>query len=201
MSHSDAMKKGTPLSQLPKVYSSKLIDKVKKHQEGLKDRPDWDGYVTIDEGIEWAKQHPNTLPDNVTPDNSLYLDASKLDYGYLTLNDLKSLGFDEGTQKNVNLFNYTDLASEKSRATTYALGNTQMKLLDASEGTVKLFSDDYDWDVHSKGSAVRNTLIRMERTRSNIDDSHGFRVYIYGTGTLRKAKETKTHWEMKGPKY
>ena len=43
---------------------------------------------------------------------------------------------------------------------------------------------DYDWNTG--GGALRNTLIRSERTRTGLNDSHGFITYYYGTGTLNK---------------
>src|SRR5690554_1755322 len=153
--------------------------KMNTHFAGLKDRPDYDGFVTIAEGIKWAKEHPNTLPDNITPDNSLYLDASKLNFGNLSVNNFPIA---EGKQGNVNLFDYVNFFSKSSRYTTYALGNTQMKLLNAKTGSVQLFSDYYDWDVHPGGNENRNRLIKGERTLKRLDDSHGFKVYMYGTG-------------------
>lgn len=107
----------------------------------MTNRPDYDGFVPIDEGLAWAKQNPGAM-DNPTPDNSLYLDASKLDFGQLRASDMI-----EGVKGNINLFDFT---SSRSRATTYALGNTQMKLLDVKAGTVQLYSDGYDWDYHDK---------------------------------------------------
>lgn len=40
-------------------------------------RPDYGGYVSISEGIQWEKEHPNALK-NSTPDNILYVDTSKI---------------------------------------------------------------------------------------------------------------------------
>src|SRR5699024_6647936 len=144
------------------------LDKLLTHKAGLKDRPDYDGFVTIAEGIKWAKEHPNTLPDNITPDNSLYLDASKLNFGNLNVSNFP---LDEGKQGNVNLFYYFNFCSKSSRYTIYALGNTQMKLLNAKTGSVQLFSDYYDWDVHPSGNANRNRLIRGERALKSLNDS------------------------------
>ncbi len=158
----------------------------------MKNRPDWDGVVTRSEGIDWAKAHPNTLPNNITLDNSLYLDASKLNFGKLSV---KNIGLREGQKGNVNLFDFVDWFSSSSRDATYALGNTQMQLLDSRSGAVKLFYDDYDWDYHNFPAARRNSgflpeskrdkLIYFERERTGINDSHGFRVFIYGTGKIK----------------
>jgi hypothetical protein len=184
MSHEDALDKGTLRSDMPLVTSPKIFNKIDNHFAGLSSRPDYDGFVTIDEGIQWAKDHPNTLPNNITPDNSLYLDASKLNFGDLSVDNI---GLKQGQKGNVNLFDYVHWTSSSSRATTYALGNTQMKLLNPNAGTVKLFWDDYNWDYHNNPpSGTRDRLIQAERWRSGVNSSHGFRVFMYGTGTIKK---------------
>lgn len=43
---------------------------------------------------------------------------------------------------------------------------------------------DYDWNTG--GGAMRNNLIRAERARAGLNDSHGFRVYYYGMGRLKQ---------------
>jgi RHS repeat-associated protein len=183
MSHEDALDKGTLRSDMPLVTSPIIFDKIDNHFAGLSSRPDYDGFVTIDEGIEWAKQRPNTLGNN-DPNDALYLDASKLNFGDLSVDNI---GLKQGQQGNVNLFDYVHWTSSSSRATTYALGNTQMKLLNPNAGTVKLFSDIYDWDYHNNPpSGTRDRLIQAERWRSGVNSSHGFRVFMYGTGTIKK---------------
>lgn len=165
--------------------------KLLAHYDNLKTRLDYDGVVTIGEGVDWAKQHPNTLPNNITADNSLYLDASKLNFGDLSV---KNIGLQEGQKGNVHLLDYVKL-NGSSFSTTYALGNTQMQLLNAKSGNVKLFWDDYNWDYHNYPQALRDAgklpantrdrLIYFERQRTGLNDSHGFRVFIYGTGTIK----------------
>jgi len=181
MSHDDALSKSLGAEGLS---SDAAKTKLLEHKAGLKDRPDWDGFVTIDEGIQWAKDHPNTLPDNITPDNSLYLDASKLNYGNLSVDNI---GLNEGQKGNVNLFDYVRWTSSSSRATSYALGNTQVRLQNADAGAIKLFWDDYNWDYHSyPPTSTRDRLIYLERKRAGVNDSHGFRVFMFGTGTIKK---------------
>jgi len=171
-------------------FSSKeAAQKYGNHYANLESRPDYDGVVTIGEGIAWAKSHVGAK-DNPTADNTLYLDASKMDFG-----NLKSSDMVEGVKANYNLLDFLDLKSSSSVNTTYALGNTQMTLLNADAGTVKLYSDAYDWDYHDKNykqnpvippTNKRDALIWAERKRAGLNDSHGFNVLMYGTGILRK---------------
>ena len=156
-------------------------EKFKQHYSGLKDRPDYDGFVTISEGIQWAKDHLNAK-NNPTPDNTLYINAAQLDLGFLTVdNSGLRLGAD---YTNVNLYDYVNRRSPRSVNTTYALGNTAIKLLD-NNGTIGFSGDIYDWDYHDK-SPMRNTLIFFERMRTGLNDKHGFNISIYGTTKINQ---------------
>jgi hypothetical protein len=168
--------------------------KLLAHYDNLKTRPDYDGFVTIGEGIDWAKQRPNTLNNN-DPNDALYLDASKLNFGNLSVSDMKSLGFSNGTKGPINLFDFVSWTSSSSWSTTYALGNTQIQLVNSQNGTVKLFNDIYDWDFHNYPQSLRDAgklptntrdkLIYYERRREELNDSHGFRVFMYGLGKIK----------------
>jgi len=186
MSHKEALSYSEGIEGFE---SQEALQTYANTQANLKNRPDYDGFVTINEGVQWAKDHPNsTNSDN--PLDALYLDSSKLDFGNLKSSDLV-----EGVKGNVNLFDYVDYTSSKSRFTTYALGNTQIELINKSNGTVKLFSDVYDWDYHDKNykhdssnppSSKRDKLVWGDREIKGLNDTHGFKVFMYGTGTLRK---------------
>jgi RHS repeat-associated protein len=189
MSHEEALSNSLGAEGLS---SDAATSKLLTHYDNLKTRPDYDGFVTLGEGIDWAKEHPFTLPNNITPDNSLYLDASKLNFGDLSV---KNIGLQEGQKGNVNLLDYVNLISSSSISSTYALGNTQMRLLNANSGSVQLFWDDYNWnyliypqslrDAGKLPENSRDKLIYRERQRTGLNDSHGFRVFIYGIGTIK----------------
>ena len=160
--------------------------KIWDHHAELVERPDFDGFVTIDEGVEWAKKHPNAL-SNPTPDNTLYIDTSKLDFGPLSTNDFKK----ENVITPQNLFSigrfFGDLMSEKRRGTVYALGAVNMILINRGNREVKIVNDDAtDYDWNNGGSFMRKTAINLERLRTGLNDSHGFKVYYYGIGKLHK---------------
>ena len=157
------------------------------HFKTLKDRPDYDGYVTIIEGIRWAKEHTGAK-DSPTPDNTLYVDASKLDFGTISITDLRGEGvispvdmFNEGNRKE-SVFN------GRLRSTVYALGRINLILLNKDELTVKVVNDEaavYDWNYG--GSKIRNTALRINNFIFGIDPKiHGFNVYYYGVGKLNE---------------
>ena len=155
----------------------------------LSDRPDYDGFVTIEEGIAWAKKHPNAL-DNPTPENTLYINTALLDFGDLSVESIGGIQ-SKGKIIPVNLFTSKNtieaISNAKLRATVYALGRFNLILQDPELRTISIVNDeatDYDWNLG--GSPGRSTAIYWERIRTGINDAHGFKVYYYGLGTLRK---------------
>ena len=176
MSHDEALKNSTYFDM---YHYSEAKTRCLEHFNSLKDRPDYDGFVTISEGIQWAKSHPNAM-NHPTPDNTLYIDAAQLDLGFLTV---ENSGLKVGDDYvNINLYDFVNRKSPRSVNTDYALGNTGIKLLD-DQGTISFSGDVYDWDYHKK-SPMRNSLIFLERLRTGLDDNHGFKVCIYGTAKL-----------------
>lgn len=161
--------------------------KINAHYEGLSNRPDYDGFVTVEEGISWAKSHPNALK-NPTPDNMLYINASRLDFGAISVSDFPGAGI----KKAQNLFNginiFESAINPTLLATVYALGRVNMILTDRDRGIVKIVNDDatyYDWNVG--GGFMRNAFIRINNTIYGIDPKiHGFKTFYYGVGKLRK---------------
>jgi len=190
MSNEEALSKNKGAEGLE---SGAAANKLVSNYNSLKDRPDYDGVVTVSEGIDWAKNNVGAL-DNPTPDNMLYIDASKLDFGDVNTSNFQNLN--ESTP--INLFSKNNLLNSglnsKLRATVYALGRVNMKLTDRVWGKVQIVNDynlksgratDYDWN--KGGSLMRRTFINAERTRTGLNDTHGFRAYYYGTGSVNLA--------------
>ncbi len=180
MKHDDAMKNSLGVEGLNgNAAKSNLLS----HYNGLSSRPDYDGFVTIQEGIDWAHAHPGAL-NNPTADNTLYLDASKLDFGNLSTTDFGKLN----TTTPINLNNFgnfsTSLFDSKLKATVYALGRVDMQLTD-NNGSVKIVNNeatDYDWN--GGGGMIRSGLINFERWRAGVNDTHGFKTFYYGQGKV-----------------
>jgi RHS repeat-associated protein len=191
MSHDDALSSGTLYSDLGGLDRWNFMESGYAHWKSLGQRPDWDGFVTIQEGIDWAKTHPGAL-NNPTADNMLYLDASKLDFGNISVANFKNGAFKASP---INLLNNSNLKSsvrnERLAATVYALGRVNMFLHGTGSGIVSIVNDfnlpsdratDYDWNTG--GTLKRRTLINAERIRTGFNDTHGFRTYYYGKGRL-----------------
>ena len=167
--------------------SKEVYDKVTAHYKGLSKRPDYDGYVSIAEGIKWAKRHPYALK-GPTPDNTLYIDASKLDFGFLSTDDYP----EEGASYTRNLFSknffLTYLKNKKFRDTTYGLGEFKAVLVNREDRTISIIDGggtDYDWN--RGGGKLRDRLIRINNAIFNLNPAiHGFKVKYYGQGKLNE---------------
>ncbi len=180
MTHDDALS-----HSLVGPIDKQVVASIKRHYRSLKYRPDYDGYVTISEGLNWARTHIGAK-DHPTPDNCLYIDVSKVDFGNLSV---EKSGLLITNPRIVNLLKHVKWTSPKSINSTYALGNTKIYLVDAEKGTVKLSDDVYDWNYHNpfvngKPQGHRDKLVFWERRRSAVDDRHGFQLRFYGTGTI-----------------
>ena len=167
------------------VVSDEIIANIDAHFSTLSTRPDYDGFVSVEEGIAWAKAHPYALK-NPTPDNTLYIDASKLDFGSLSTSQFKNVG----TSEPQNLFVNRNIAESsynpKLFATVYALGRVDMILTNRKDGTVKIVNNsatDYDWNLG--GGFKRNIFIKANNFIFNLKPhKHGFKTFYYGKGHL-----------------
>ena len=181
MSDASALNVGTLFSNLNSLQNFKFMGSDYGHWKGLSFRPDWDGIVTIDEGVNWALAHPNS---NGNPTDALYLNTAELDFGSVSTSDFSF----EGQVRRVNLLYKGNPLNEAQRRTTYALGNTRLKLVSMDAKTIRVMNDAYDWNYHNGSSIkskVRDGLIWGERQRTGINDTHGIPIRTYGLGTLR----------------
>lgn len=162
-------------------------DKYASTQNSLPERPDYDGYVTSDEGIAWAKKHPNALNRN-NPLESLYLNSAKLDFGNIASKSFAVVGQQEWRQ----LFNAGNAIESSTNSVLYniiyALGGCHLILTDIELRTVQVVNDEYaiyDWN-NSTGKPWRDQLVNRERREHGLNDQNGFRVNYYGLGILRR---------------
>jgi len=186
MIHDKAVEKNVGIEGLK---DQNAVIKYKANYESLQARPDYDGIVTREEGIAWAKSHPN-LDDDNNPKNgfknasatdALYYDVSKMDFGKLRKSYFRKIG----EPQLISLLDWNE-ENENSINTTYALGRTYIKLVSGDNGgKVEVINgtwNGYDW--HYGGNAARNLLIYAERKLNGLNDAHGFPLYVYGQGNL-----------------
>ena len=185
MSHEDALQYNLGLNGLvdDNAFMSMFFNYM-----NLPNRPDYDGFVTIEEGIAWAKSHPNAL-NNPTPYNTLYINTALLDFGELSVNDIGIRNVDKLSRANLYTIKNTfeSISNERLRASVYALGRVNVILHNPVTGSVSIVDNDatyYDWN--KGGGWIRNLAIQLERWRAGLNDSHGFKVHYYGRGYLNK---------------
>ena len=167
--------------------SENVQNKIDSHYNSLSKRPDYDGFVTPAEGVAWAKQNPNALK-HPTPDNTLYVNTSKLDFGNISTSSFPATK----TKIAQDLFNKSNTLESFINptlfATVYALGRVYLVLENRKNKIVRIVNDeatDYDWN--EGGGKKRDTFIRAHNSILGINPKvHGFKVYYYGLGKLRR---------------
>jgi RHS repeat-associated protein len=178
MSHNEAKSKGTLLSNYnveldgkgglteKGKYQAAVFDRVNLHSLGLKNRPDYDGFLTLSEANEWYR-NGNGQP--------LFVNASKIDLSPLYNGDLK-----EGEERYVNF------ASPKYANFQMGLvyGTIKLKMLTGNNvqvGKNDHHLDTYDFD-YQEGRLGRNIVTWIGEKVAGT--GRGYKIYSYGIGKL-----------------
>jgi len=163
MTEEDAQKKDLGIDCL-KTEESQI--KYKESFDNLKNRPDWDGYLTLEEANDWYKS------GNGKP---LYVSLNKID-----LSGLVSLGEDFiGEKYSFNLL----FGASHNTNDGLVYGNLTFKRY--SNHTCRAFSDTYDFDMKSWST---KTFIRNIETligKHYAGNGTGYKIHIYGIKTLK----------------
>ncbi|HOB77668.1 MAG: RHS repeat-associated core domain-containing protein [Bacteroidales bacterium] len=172
MSHEEAMSKGKTLDNmsfdeaLEFANNGKFKDFIDNYNN-LPNRPDWDGYLTLNEANEWYR-NGNGQP--------LFVDLSKID-----LSNLYSLGDNYiGEEKYINLF-------FASISTNDALVYGTIKLKRYPNDQVKAYADVYDFNMHNSKNPLnwpRN--IEAKIGKAYAGDGNPFNINFYGSKQLKK---------------
>jgi hypothetical protein len=166
MSHEDATIKNLG------VYGLQGADaktKLVNHYKGLKDRPDYDGYLTLDEANKWYREGEG---------KPLFVDASKIDLSPVEKSDFSKVG---------GSF-YKNFAFTSNRETGLVYGNIKLTLIN-EQGDIKLggkggLLDIYDFDYKSGVKNIpRNIATLIGESKAGI--GMGFNIFNYGTGKIK----------------
>lgn len=164
MSHEDALSKGTLRSNLPMVYSQNFLDEIDNHHSNLPNRPDWDGYLTLEEANEWYRTGEG---------QPLFTDISKIDLGIYSLGE-KYIG----QTKTFNLL----LNSSLNNGFVY--GNITLKRYPNHQ--VRAFADRYDFEMHNPLNPLNWGRNAQTVIGSRIaGEGTPFEINIYGSTTLK----------------
>ena len=159
MSHEDA------LSKKDDINSSGAQKKVDDFMSTVKDRPDYDGYLTLDEANKWYKE------GNGKP---VFTSLAKLD-----LSGILSLGENYVGEKGT----YNLLLNSNSLNDGLVYGNVTLKRY--SNHQVRAYADEYNFEMHNAWNPLnwpRNaeTLIG----RKYAGEGKKFEINLYGSKTL-----------------
>jgi len=176
MSHASALEAGLTFDEFHELFNSpnstyaletELL--VMEHQQGLSSRPDWDGFLTLDEANEWYRN------GNGEP---LYVDASRINLSPMEKGDFNGVG----DSKYINFLDPRTFNKEAG----LVYGTIKLTLLNHS-GSVKLggknnLLDVYNFDQQS-GRPFRNiaTWIGQEYAGQGTT----YKIYNYGMGKIK----------------
>ena len=141
-----------------------------RHYAGLKDRPDYDGILTLFEANDWYR-NGNGKP--------LYVNAAKISLFPITVNS-----FDEGEGTSIT----PNFLGRKMNPTTgLVYGQIKLTLLNKSTGEVRLGNsegrlDNYGFEQHPNGTAWRNFSTKVGAVVAG--KGNPFDIYTYNTGTV-----------------
>ncbi|MCC9041165.1 RHS repeat-associated core domain-containing protein [Myroides sp. M-43] len=168
------------------LKDEKAVERMNNHYKGLKNRPDYDGVLTLSEANDWYRNGEG---------KPLYVDSAKISL----LPQVKE-NFKVGESKYVNFAS----PSNANLETGLVYGTIKLTLLD-SNGTTKLGGngnklDTYDFD-YKKGRTGRNIATFLGEAVAG--KGKGFDIYTYGKARLQ-SKPIKAPAKNKferGPKF
>ncbi len=159
MSHQEALSKSTDLNSNNREEAEM---KMNTHYSGLKNRPDYDGYLTKAEADAWW-QGKSGQP--------LYVDQSKIDLPGITT---ESFDNKDGASLSKNFI--WGLSN-----TGKVYGTLKLTLKDASSGIVHIGGSNYmdEYDFRMDGRPLRDAATWVGRP-GGANDGKSFLIYGYG---------------------
>ena len=169
MSHSDALSKNLGSGGLAEGGLSKLTT----HYNGLKDRPDYDGYLTFREVTKWSNQ------GNGEP---LFVDATKINLNAINVPELKK-----------DKDGYINFFPNSAPNTGLVYGTIKLNLLNENTGSVRLGGKNGFLDEHNFKNPVFKTINDYLSPGTPTD----FNIYCAPCNTkIRTAAEVKEFREQ-----
>ncbi len=171
MSHDDAISAGYTLDNMSNEQALEFanngnFENFLDHYNSLSSRPDWDGYLTLDEANDWYRNGNG---------QALYTDLSKID-----LSNLYSKG-----EKYVNEVKVINLF-RASNSTNDALVYGQITLKRYPNHQVRAYSDEYNFETHNPWNPLnwpRNIQTRIGRYYAG--EGQKYDININGSKTLK----------------
>lgn len=129
MSHDDALSKGTLISDIdPSKYSQEMKDNTMQTLDEIRERPDFDGKLTLAEANNWFN-NGNGQP--------LFVSLEKIEFDGLRADYFDGVG----SKGSFNLFNISTTTNDR-----LVYGSMTFKLLDGNY--VRAYADVYNFEIH-----------------------------------------------------
>ena len=166
MSHEEALGKSTCFDM---YHYSDAKARCLEHFNTLKDRPDYDGKITLEEANEWYRT------GNGQP---LFADLTKLD-----LSGFKS----SGESAVGNTYQYNLLTNSGSFDDRLVYGN--LTFIRTSNDGVRAFADKYDFDMKNWWNPINwGRNIETIIGKGVAGEGKPYTIFLYGTAKLKRAK-------------
>lgn len=154
----------------------KATNKAFNHFSKLKDRPDYDGKLTLKEANEWFRKGGG---------EPLFVDAGKINLAPVETGDFESVGSSQ----------YKNFFLTTNQETGAVYGTIKLTLED-SNGTVTVggkggYLDTYDFEQKKSDGTLKRELRNIGTKASAIfaGDGTGYKIYNYGKGKVEKTKK------------
>ncbi|MCQ2211938.1 MAG: hypothetical protein MJZ34_16780 [Paludibacteraceae bacterium] len=141
-------------------------EKFNEHYQKLKNRPDYDGYISLNEANEWYRN------GNGEP---LFADLRKID-----LSGFRSLGESKVGKK----YSFNLIYNSGSKDDRLVYGN--LIFIRTPNDGVRAYADKYDFDMKPWcGNTVRNVQTLIGRQVAG--EGKPYLIYLHGTATLKRS--------------
>lgn len=148
--------------------------KYANHYAGLPSRPDYDGFLTLDEANDWYRNAGG---------KPLYVNSAQIDLSPVTVKD-----FDDKDSFVSNFFLTTNV-----HTTGRVYGIIKLTIVDRVNGRVKLGNDKgeldyYDFDIKKRDGSIKRDLRNAGTVIGGWVAGQGqpFKIYNYGYGWIGK---------------
>lgn len=154
----------------------KVTNKAYNHFSKLKDRPDYDGKLTLKEANEWFHKGGG---------EPLFVDAAKINLAPVETGNFESVGSSQ----------YKNFFLTTNRETGAVYGTIKLTLED-SNGTVTVggkggYLDTYDFEQKKSDGTLKRELRNIGTKAGAIlaGDGTVYKIYNYGKGKVEKTKK------------
>lgn len=184
MSHSDALSKGTLATNL--ADGSAARENAEKFMADAKNRPDYDGALTLNEVNSWAR-HGSSNAQSQYGNGNLFVDVGKIDTSSFDYKEISS-----ANSKGNYYFNFLSFGS--------AAWNTTMNYMGSDTNNTGLVYGNLRLEITSESMNRNNATLSIGNRNTRLVDTYDFNT-TKGSYYKRTANAIGAHTATIGGKY